>query len=147
MLRKIIVKLRDWYLVNIKWKNYQFGKNFHAGKNVVLWAKNHIHIGKNVYIGRNSQIECNTTIGNDVIIGSVIGFILAIVGIKISYKFKLLSWIEDEKYYPFFIILFIVGCILIILKILEINLLIFYISLSSLNLTIFILIKSYAKKS
>ena len=71
----MIVSLRDWYLVNIKWKNYTFGKNFHAGKNVIMWGKSHIVIGDNCYIGRNTQIECNATIGNDVLLANNVAFI------------------------------------------------------------------------
>ncbi len=75
MLRKIIVNIRDWYLVNIKWRQYSFGKNFHAGKNVFLWAKKTIKIGNNCYIGRNSQIECNVIIGDNVLVANNVAFI------------------------------------------------------------------------
>jgi acetyltransferase-like isoleucine patch superfamily enzyme len=75
MIRKVIVSLRDWYLVNVKWKDYQFGKDFHAGRNVFLWAKKHIIIGNNCYIGRNSQIECNATIGDNVLIANNVAFL------------------------------------------------------------------------
>ena len=82
----------------------------------------------------------------DVVIGGTIGYIIAIVSIKLNQKFKWLNWIGDKKYYLFFIILFIISFIQIIRKILETNLLIFYISLLFLFLTLFTLIKSYAKK-
>ena len=75
MIRKLIVKIRDWYLVNIKWKKYNIGKNFHAGRNVFLWAKKSIIIGDNCYIGRNSYIECNVEIGNNVLIGNNVAFV------------------------------------------------------------------------
>lgn len=74
-LKKLIVDLRDWYLVHVKWCKYRFGKNFHAGRNVVLWAKNDIVIGDNCYIGRNSQIEANMIIGNNVIIANNVAFV------------------------------------------------------------------------
>lgn len=83
----------------------------------------------------------------DVVIGGTIGYIIAIVSIKLNQKFKWLNWIGDKKYYLFFIILFIISFIQIIRKILETNLLIFYISLLFLFLTLFTLIKSYAKKN
>jgi len=75
MFRKIITKFRDYYLVNIKWKNYSFGKNFHSGRNVVLWAKNGIEIGDNCYIGRNSQIEANVKFGDNVLIANNVAFV------------------------------------------------------------------------
>lgn len=75
MFRKLIVSFRDWYLVRIRWKNYSFGHNFHAGRNVFLWAKEYIKIGNNCYIGRNSQIECNATIGHNVLIANNVSFL------------------------------------------------------------------------
>ena len=67
-MKKNLVLIRDWYLTHIKWKRYHFGKNFHAGRNVILWAKSHINIGDNVYIGAGARILAN--IGDNVIIGA-----------------------------------------------------------------------------
>lgn len=96
ILKKIILFL----LRKTVWKRYQFGKNFHAGRNVVLWAKNHIRIGDNFYIGRYSQIECDATIGDNVIIGNYV----ALVG-KYDHHYKqigtptrLASQIRDLDY-------------------------------------------------
>jgi len=75
MLRKYIVSFRDWYLVHIKWRKYSIGNNFHAGKNVVLWAKHTIEVGDNCYIGRNSQIETDIQIGNNVLIANNVAII------------------------------------------------------------------------
>lgn len=75
MIRDILIKTRDWYLVNIKWRRYRFGKNFHAGRNVTLWAKHTLEIGDSCYIGRNSQIECNVKIGNDALISNNVAFV------------------------------------------------------------------------
>ena len=74
-LKKCIVDLRDAYLVKIKWRNYNIGKNFHAGKNVVIWGKDKVVIGENCYIGRNSQIECNVQFGDNVLIANNVAFI------------------------------------------------------------------------
>ena len=74
-IRKNILTIRDLYLVKVKWKRYSFGRNFHAGRGVVLWARNSISIGDNCYIGRNSQIECNVKIGNDVLIANNVAFV------------------------------------------------------------------------
>ncbi len=75
MIKQIVVKFRDWYLVNITWRKYSFGENFHAGRNVFLWAKKSIIIGDNCYIGRYSQIECNAIIGNNVLIANNVSFV------------------------------------------------------------------------
>ncbi len=74
-VRIFIVLMRDLYLTRIKWRQYKFGKNFHAGRNVVIWAKHTMEIGDNCYIGRNSQIECNVKIGNDVLIANNVAFV------------------------------------------------------------------------
>ena len=74
-IRKNLLVVRDLYLVKVKWRKYSFGRNFHAGRNVVLWAKNSISIGNNCYIGRNSQIECNVSIGNEVLIANNVAFV------------------------------------------------------------------------
>lgn len=72
---KLFKKLRDIYLVKIKWRNYHIDKNFHAGRGVNLWARNNIIIGKNFYIGRYSLIECDAIIGDDVIIANYVALI------------------------------------------------------------------------
>lgn len=72
---RLLKKVRNLYLTKVKWRKYSFGKNFHAGRNVVLWAKNSIAIGDNCYIGRNSQIECDVKFGNDVLIANSVAFV------------------------------------------------------------------------
>ena len=74
-MQRIIRYIRDIYLVKIKWRKYKIGHNFHAGRNVFLWAKKSIEIGNNCYIGRNSQIECNATINNNVLIANNVAFV------------------------------------------------------------------------
>ena len=56
---RCIKKVRDLYLSRLKWRRYRIGKNFHAGRGVVLWEKSRLVIGENFYIGRYSQIECD----------------------------------------------------------------------------------------
>ena len=74
-IRRILIKIRDYYLINIKWKRFKFGKNFHAGRRVFLWAKNGIEIGDNCYIGRDSQIETNVKFGNNILIANNVAFV------------------------------------------------------------------------
>jgi len=82
-MRKIIVKIRDYLLRKVKYRKYDIGKNFHSGKGVNIWAKKEISIGKNFYIGRFSQIECDTIIGDNVIIGNYVAFVLLKLEIRI----------------------------------------------------------------
>lgn len=97
---KLLLKLRDIYLVNIKWRNYKIGKNFHAGARVRLWAKSHLEIGRNFYIGRDSQIETNCKIGDHVIFGNRV----ALVGRydhnfqQLGVPIRLASQIRDADY-------------------------------------------------
>lgn len=97
---KYLKKIRNLYLKNIKYKKYSIAKNFHAGRGVVLWAKNDIKIGQNFYIGRYSQIECDTQIGDNVIFANYV----ALVGRydhhyhQIGRPIRLASQIRDVDY-------------------------------------------------
>ncbi|GET24466.1 hypothetical protein NT017_07950 [Prolixibacter sp. NT017] len=74
MIRKL-KQLRNFYLSHIKWRKYEIGKNFHAGRGVFLWAKNNITIGINFYIGKYSIIECDTKIGDNVIFANHVSLV------------------------------------------------------------------------
>lgn len=75
MLKKIITKIRDLFLVKFWWRQYSLGRGFHAGMRVRLWAKNNIEIGTNFYIGRDSQIETDIIVGNDCIFANKVAFV------------------------------------------------------------------------
>ena len=100
MIVNLIKKLRDKYLVNIKWRHYDIGSNFHAGIRVRLWARNKIKIGDNFYIGRDSLIETDCEIGDNVIFGNKVGVVgkydhhYQQVGVPI----RLASQIRDKDY-------------------------------------------------
>ncbi len=72
---RFIKKLRDLYLVKIKWRHYDIKEGFHAGARVRLWARDQLVIGRNFYIGRDSQIETDCIIGDDVIIANKVGIV------------------------------------------------------------------------
>lgn len=74
-MHTLLKRLRDIYLTKIKWRRYNFGRGFHAGRGVVLWAKQYICIGCNCYIGRYSQIECDARIGDNVILANSVAFV------------------------------------------------------------------------
>jgi uncharacterized membrane protein YoaK (UPF0700 family) len=82
----------------------------------------------------------------DVITGSSIGFISGLAGIFISRKFKIWSWIDNKKYYPIFIVLFLVCCLVITNKIINENLIIFYLTLISLMSSLYQITYAYTKK-
>jgi len=62
-------------LVKIKWRKYEVGKHFHAGRRVRIWGKSKVKIGRDFYIGRDSQIECNCNIGNYVMFGNRVALV------------------------------------------------------------------------
>jgi acetyltransferase-like isoleucine patch superfamily enzyme len=72
---RLLKKLRDLYLIRIRWRRHHIGKGFHAGARVVLWSKHAMTIGKNFYIGRDSQIECDAVIGDDVIFANRVALV------------------------------------------------------------------------
>lgn len=72
---KLIKRFRNLFLTKIIWRRYTFGKNFHAGIRVRLWAKEKLIIGDDFYIGRDSFIETDCIIGNQVIFGNRVAVI------------------------------------------------------------------------
>ncbi|MEO5593516.1 MAG: phosphatase PAP2 family protein [Chitinophagaceae bacterium] len=82
----------------------------------------------------------------DVIIGSIIGYISGLTGIFINQKYKIWTWINNKKYYPIFILLMLICCISLIIKIIDENLLIFYLALISLFFPFYKIIYVFVKK-
>ncbi|CEN37980.1 phosphatase PAP2 family protein [Capnocytophaga cynodegmi] len=81
----------------------------------------------------------------DVIIGSTFGFISGLLGIFITRKYKIWTWIANKKFYPIFILIFL-GCLIVIItKIIDKNLFVFYLALLSLIVSLFIITKSYVQ--
>lgn len=82
----------------------------------------------------------------DVVFGSIIGYVCALVGILISNNLNWCNWVKNKKYYPILMLLVVIWMFLIGQKIYENSLLIFYISFFSLLTTFFLMLKIYAKK-
>ena len=82
----------------------------------------------------------------DVVIGSIIGYICGLIGIFISRSYKIWDWINYKKYYPFFIVLFLICCAVLISKISKDNLIVFYLSLTSLIVSLYKITYVYFKK-
>ncbi len=81
----------------------------------------------------------------DVITGCNIGYISGLAGIFISRKYKIWTWVNSKKCYPLFIILFLISCAVLINKIINENLIIFYFSLVSLIVSLYKIIYVYAE--
>jgi membrane-associated phospholipid phosphatase len=82
----------------------------------------------------------------DVITGSCIGFISGIMGIFINRKYNLWIWINLKKYYPIFIVVFLVCGIVLINKILHDNLIVYYFALISIIVSVYEFTFEYLKK-
>lgn len=82
----------------------------------------------------------------DVINGSIIGYICGLSGIFISRKYKIWNWINTIKYYPIFMVLFLACSIVLVSKIINENLIIYYLALISLIISLYKITYVYIKK-
>lgn len=82
----------------------------------------------------------------DVILGSVIGYISGLIGIFINQRYKIWTWVSIKKYYPIFILLILIAGITLINKIVNENLIIFYLALFSLFVPFYKMMYALAKK-
>ncbi len=83
----------------------------------------------------------------DVIVGCIIGYISALIGVFINRKYNLLAWLTNKRYYFISILLFFILAIAIMDKIIKLNLIIFYFALASLFASLFIITHIYVKKA
>ncbi len=81
----------------------------------------------------------------DVLTGSLIGFVLAVFGIKLNTKTRWLSWAENPKFHPIFMLIFISWGIALADRMTEISLPVYYISLFSLITTLYLITIQYVK--
>lgn len=82
----------------------------------------------------------------DVIVGSTIGYIVAVLGIIVNNKLHWGAWIESKKYYPIFMLIMTIWTCILIKKIIEEELIIYYFSLLTLILALFVTINVYVKR-
>lgn len=82
----------------------------------------------------------------DVIVGSIIGYISGLIGIFINQKYKIWAWVSNRKYYPIFIVLFIICCSFLINKLVKDNLIIYYFSLASVLTSLYIITNVHVKE-
>lgn len=82
----------------------------------------------------------------DVVVGSLVGYIAGLTGIFINQQYNVWKWVSNPKFYPVFITLFLVGLVVIVIKILNDNLPIFYLVLITLLYSLYLIVKSYAKR-
>ncbi len=109
----------------------------------ILWCLTLVALGLLVV---STRVGVGAHYPLDVIIGSIVGYISGLTGIFINQKYPIWNWINNKKYYPVFVILFLVCSVVMINKINSDNLVIFYLALISLLISLYILIRTYVKK-
>ena len=109
----------------------------------ILWILSIICIGLIVV---SSRIAVGAHYPLDVIIGSIIGYISGISGIFISRKYKIWNWVNNKKYYPIFMLLILVCGISIVLRLINENVILFYLALICLLISLYKISYVYFKK-
>ncbi len=110
----------------------------------ILWSLVLLTLGAMIAF---SRVGIGAHYPSDVIIGIAIGYMVAIVGIKINNNLRWLDWVKNKRFYLVFILLLLI-CTFFIVKRIEVNNLpIFYFSLISLFITFLIITKAYVKKN
>lgn len=82
----------------------------------------------------------------DVIMGSIIGYISGLIGIFINRQLNMWTWISNKKYYLIYISLILISCISLINRIMDENLIIYYLALLSLFVPFYKIIYAVVKK-
>ena len=82
----------------------------------------------------------------DVVIGSSIGYMIALLAIVITNKTKCGAWIDYKKYHIIIMVLLILWGCAIVNEILTANLFVFYFALISIITTLYLMLKSHIKK-
>ncbi len=82
----------------------------------------------------------------DVTIGALIGYISGLIGIFVSRRYKLWPFISNKKYYPFLVLVLLAGGFLLVKKIVNENLVIFYMAIISLAVSLYKITYAYVKK-
>ncbi|TBV27913.1 phosphoesterase [Meridianimaribacter sp. CL38] len=108
----------------------------------IIWTTLLITIG--LIIGF-SRVAVGAHYPLDVVVGCILGYIMAIFGIKITTKLNWLNWLKKRKFYPIIMLIFSIWGYLISLKLIKHNMVIFHLSLSALIVTFFVIIYKYVK--
>ena len=109
----------------------------------IYWSFGLISIG--LIIGF-SRVAVGAHYPVDVILGCTIGYIMAILGIRINKNINWLFWMKKRKFYPIIMLILSVWTYLLMVKLIKHNLVIFYLSLIALVVTFLVIVVKYAKE-
>lgn len=108
----------------------------------ILWSTVLILIGFTIGF---SRVAVGAHYPLDVVIGCILGYTMAILGIRINTKLNWLYWMKNRKFYPIIMLILSIWTYMVILKIMKYNMIIFYLSLLALIITFIIIVFKYAK--
>ncbi|PVX51816.1 PAP2 superfamily protein [Balneicella halophila] len=91
-----------------------------------------------------SRVAVGAHYPQDVLIGSALGFSLTVIGIKLSTK---INCVRRKQFYPISILILMIWTSVIVQKIVDTNLTIFYIAMIGLTLSLFLISKFYLQKT
>jgi len=109
----------------------------------ILWFLGLILIG---FMLALSRVALGAHYPLDVVSGCIIGYLSGLLGIFFSREFKIWDWLYNKRYYPVFILLFLVFSIVLLDRIINDNLIIFYFTFICLIIALYKIITVYAKK-
>lgn len=109
----------------------------------ILWCVLLIGVG---LIMASSRVGVGAHYPFDVVVGSILGYISAVLGILINQKYNLWNWMNNKRAFMIFIPIIIVGCVFLVIKIATVGLIIFYFALVTLLISLYIILQAYVKK-
>lgn len=109
----------------------------------VLWSVALILIGLTIAF---SRVAVGAHYPLDVILGCTIGYIVAILSIRLNTNLNWLYWMKTWRFYPIIMLILSIWTYLVILKIMKYNMIIFYLSLIALVVTFCVITNKYVKK-
>ena len=110
----------------------------------VIWSTVLILIGLTIAF---SRVAVGAHYPIDVILGCTIGYIMAILSIRLNTNLNWLYWMKTRRFYPIIMLILSIWTYLVILKIMKYNMVIFYLSLLALVVTFFVITKKYVEKN